>query len=171
MTKKLEELFNLPEDDSIDEPTGEPLPDMVPESFFTEETLNEIEKIEQALPAVKGLEASDQEMDELSAAAKNAFDNLMDLGMQVDSRFASEIFNSASSMLGHAVSAKVAKTNKKLKMIQLQLQKAELDRKIAAAEQKAAAANPQENVPLGQGHVLDRNELIKQILEQSKTQK
>jgi hypothetical protein len=169
MTKKLEELFNLPDDNEDEQEPMPPQAEHVPESYFTEETLNEIEKIESALPAVKGLEASDQEMDELSNSAKNAFDNLMDLGMQVDSRFASEIFNSASSMLGHAITAKVAKTNKKLKMIQLQLQKAELDRKIAAAEQKTAQAAGPENIPLGHGQVLDRNDLIKQILEQSKS--
>jgi hypothetical protein len=169
MTKKLEELFNLPDDNEDEQEPMPPQAQHVPESYFTEETLNEIEKIESALPAVKGLEASDQEMDELSNSAKNAFDNLMDLGMQVDSRFASEIFNSASSMLGHAITAKVAKTNKKLKMIQLQLQKAELDRKIAAAEQKSAQATGPESIPLGHGQVLDRNDLIKQILEQSKS--
>jgi hypothetical protein len=37
----------------------------------------------------------------------------MDLGFQVESRFSSEIFNSASSMLGHAITAKTAKINKK----------------------------------------------------------
>lgn len=168
MTKQLQDLFNMPEDD---EPKGQdsvaPQEEDIPESYLSEETLDAIDKIENALPAVKGLEASDADMDELSAKAKEAFDNLMDLGFQVDSRFASEIFNSASSMLGHAITAKVAKTNKKLKMIQLQLQKAELDRKVAAAAAKGEASP--ETLPLGQGQVLDRNDLIKQILAQSKT--
>ena len=168
MTKQLQDLFNMPEDD---EPKGAesvtPQEEDIPQSFLSEETLDAIDKIESALPAVKGLESSDKDMDELSAKAKEAFDNLMDLGFQVDSRFASEIFNSASSMLGHAITAKVAKTNKKLKMIQLQLQKAELDRKVAAAAAKGEAAP--ETLPLGQGQVLDRNDLIKQILAQSKT--
>ena len=168
MTRQLQELFNLPDEGDSDDVSESPkVHETVPQAFIDEETLSEIEKIEQALPAVKGLEASDQEMDELSLAAKGAFDNLMDLGMQVDSRFASEIFNSASSILGHAITAKVAKTNKKLKMIQLQLQKADLDRKIAYQEQKnAPPATP--DVPLGEGQVLDRNDLIKQILAQSK---
>jgi len=168
MNRQLSDLFNLPDDNSGEQ--GDENPQIsaedIPQNFLSEETLDTIDKIESALPSVKGLEASDKEMDELAAVAREGFDNLMDLGMQVDPRFASEIFNSASSLLGHAITAKVAKTNKKLKMIQLQLQKADLDRKILAQQAKGEA--PQETTPLGQGQVLDRNELIKQILEQSK---
>jgi hypothetical protein len=69
-------------------------------------------------------------------------------------------------MLGHAITTKTAKVNKKLKMLALQLQQAELERKLAAAAAKGEAN--QETTPLGQGTVIDRNELIKQILEQSK---
>ena len=106
-------------------------------------------------------------MDELADLAKEAFNNLMDLGMQVDSRFSAVIFNSASSFLGHSITAKTAKVNKKLKMIQLQLQKAELDRKLAAAASKGESP-ASEATPLGTGQIIDRGELIRQILEQSK---
>lgn len=135
--------------------------------YYTEETLENIDKIEQALPAVKGLEASDEDMDELSKLAKEAFSNLMDLGFQVDSRFSAEIFNSASGFLGHAITAKTAKVNKKLKMLDLQLKKAELDRKLAAAELKGEATP--ETTSLGTGQIIDRNELIRQLLEQGKS--
>jgi hypothetical protein len=167
MTKQLQDLFDLPSDDEIKDDITPQVPDEIPESFISEETLDTIDKIESALPAVRGLEASDQEMDELGGLAKEAFNNLMDLGMQVDSRFSAEIFNSASSMLGHAITAKTAKVNKKLKMLSLQLQQAELERKLAAAAAKGEAVA--DTTPLGQGHVIDRNELIKQILEQSKS--
>lgn len=165
MTKNLSDLFDLPDDDD-DESSKNTIPDNVPESFLTDDTLELLEKIESSLPAVRGLEASDREMDELADLAKEAFNNLLDLGMQVDSRFSAEIFNSASGFLGHSITAKTAKVNKKLKMIQLQLQKAELDRKLAAAASKGES--PTDEVPLGQGQVLDRNELIKSILAQSK---
>jgi hypothetical protein len=75
--------------------------------------------------------------------------------MQVDSRFASEIFNSASSMLGHAITAKTAKMTKKLKMIELQLKKAALDHKMSEKTEEI------ENTPLGDGQALDRNELLR----------
>jgi hypothetical protein len=167
MTRQLQDLFDLPDDDD-DNSSKKKLPEeSIPESFLSDEVLDAIDKIESSLPAVKGLEASDKDMDELADLAKEAFNNLLDLGMQVDSRFSAEIFNSASSFLGHSITAKTAKVNKKLKMVQLQLQKAELDRKLAAAAAKGESATP-EATPLGTGQIIDRGELIRQILEQSK---
>lgn len=166
MTRQLHTLFNLPDDDDENKPSDEPS-DIIPESFLTDEFQDTIDKIESSLPTVKGLEASDKEMDELADLAKEAFENLMDMGMQTDSRFAAEIFNSAHGFLGHSITAKTAKINKKLKMISLQLQKAELDRKIAAAASKGESAQP-EQTQLGTGQVIDRNDLIRQILAESK---
>ena len=167
MTRQLNELFNLPDDDEDSSNKNELPEEDIPESFLSDETLETLDKIESSLPAVKGLEASDADMDELAGLAKEAFNNLMDLGMQVDSRFSAEIFNSAGGFLGHAITAKTAKINKKLKMVQLQLQKAELDRKLAVAASKGESQTP-ETTPLGTGQIIDRGELIKQILEQSK---
>jgi hypothetical protein len=96
-------------------------------------------------------------MDELARLATDSYKDLMDLGMQVDSRFASEIFNSASSFLGHAITSKTAKINKKLKMLDLQLKKAALDQKTAGKEEEINAT------PLGEGKTLDRNELLKML--------
>ena len=153
MTKKLNELFELPEDNTRG------LTISLPESAeeITTEASETLDKIEAALPQVKGLEASDGEMDELASLATNSYKDLMDLGMQVDSRFASEIFNSASSMLGHAITAKTAKINKKLKMLDLQLKKAGLDQKTASKTEEIEAT------PLGEGKSLDRNELLKML--------
>jgi len=153
MTKKLQELFELPQDE-IDS-LSVPIPENAEE--VTTEAYNNLEKIEQALPQVKGLDAADGEMDEIASMATSSYKDLMDLGMQVDSRFASEIFNSASSFLGHAITAKTAKLNKKLKMIDLQLKKAQLDQKNQAKTEEI------ENTPLGSGQVLDRNELLKML--------
>ena len=158
MTKKLSELFDLPtEESSLTEPILSTDMDLV-----TQETYSTLDKIEQALPQVRGLEASDTEMDELAKLAQDSYKDLMDLGMQVDSRFASEIFNSAGTMLGHAITAKTAKINKKLKMIDLQLKKASLDQKNVEKDKEI------ENVPLGEGSLVDRNELLKSILANKK---
>lgn len=157
MTRKLEELFDLPrkEDESIDDQTpSEPALPVIPE------TLAALDKIESALPAVRGLEASDTEMDDLAHKATESFDNLMDLGMQVDSRYASEIFAVAGTMLGHAITAKTAKMNKKLKMIQLQMQKVKLDQ--ASGDDVPAT---------GTGHVLDRNELLERLIKREQPKK
>jgi hypothetical protein len=151
MTKKLEELFDLAS--SEDNDLVIPLPEVTEE--VTENALNTLDKIEAALPMVRGLEAADNEMDELAEMATSSYKDLMDLGMQVESRFSSEIFNSASSMLGHAITAKTAKINKKLKMLDLQMKKAQLDQKMMAKNEEIEAT------PLGAGQSLDRNELLK----------
>lgn len=157
MTKKLEELFDLPTTDGIvDSDPAEPGNDVANNLPVIPDTLAALDKIEAALPAVRGLEASDAEMDELAAKATKEFDNLMDLGMNVDSRYASEIFGVASQMLGHAITAKTAKMNKKLKMIDLQMKKLKLDREGGQDEDKS--------LPNGQGTVLDRNELLNHLL-------
>ena len=161
MTKKLSELFDLPPaDDNVNEDIIEK--EQVQE--ITEDAFNTLEKIENALPQVRGLEASDTEMDELTNLAKDSYKDLMDLGMQVDSRFSAEIFGVAGTMLGHAITAKTAKINKKLKMIELQLKKAALDQKQQAKEEQIEA------VPLGEGKALDRNELLKALLNKNMEQ-
>jgi hypothetical protein len=155
MTKRLEELFDLP-------PTTEEVDAAVPllaENRTAIQTLDDaIDKIDAALPAVRGLESTDQEMDELAGLATGSYKDLMDLGMQVDSRFAAEIFSVASNMLGHAITAKTAKLDKKLKMIDLQMKKVRLDQQQADKDPEGAAAQQ------GQGHVLSRNELLERIL-------
>ena len=154
MTKKLEELFDLPQQEEILEPKQEvSTADDIPE-YTT--ALSELDKINAALPQVRGLESSDREMDELAEKATKTFDDLMDLGMNVDSRWASEIFNTASSMLGHAITAKNAKVNKKLKMIDLQLKKLRMDQ---------MNKDPDVDAETGTGMVLDRNELLKRLLD------
>ena len=154
MTRKLEELFDLP-------PSDKEIDLAVPALEENRNTIvaldQAIDKIDAALPAVRGLESTDQEMDELAGLATSSYRDLMDLGMQVDSRFASEIFGVASNMLGHAITAKTAKLDKKLKMIDLQMKKMRLDQQQADKDPEAAAQQ-------GQGHVLSRNELLDRII-------
>jgi hypothetical protein len=116
-----------------------------------------IDKIDEALPAVRGLDASDGEMDDLAAKATETFDDLMNLGMQVDSRYSSEIFAVASTMLGHAITAKTAKLNKKLKMVDLQMKKLKMD-------QEQARNAPEAAVETAHGQVLSRNDLLERLM-------
>ena len=109
------------------------------------------------MPQVRGLESADIEMDNLADLAQSSYKDLMDLGMQVDSRYSSEIFGVAGTMLGHAITAKQAKIYKKLKVIDLQLKKMRLDQSASKGD---SAAKPVD----GQAVVVDRNELLKQIL-------
>jgi hypothetical protein len=163
MTKKLESLFDLPESND-DESAADS--EALPITRDTLQALDEaIDKVDSALPAVQGLDASDSEMDELASLAITSYKDLSDLGMQVDSRFASEIFSVASNMLGHAITAKNSKLDKKLKMIDLQLKKLRLDQQQQLIDQKKT---PDDDVPPGtvtaEGHVLSRNELLDRLL-------
>jgi hypothetical protein len=151
MTRKLEELFDLPPS-GYDSETTEPA--TVPATQIQLQEIDAtIDKIDQALPAVRGLDASDAEMDDLANKAQETFDNLMDLGFNVDSRYASEIFAVAGTMLGHALTAKTAKLNKKLKMVELQMKKVKLDRDVQGDEPAQTA----------HGQVLSRNDLLEMI--------
>jgi len=161
MTKKLQELFELSSDEN--DRNGD-LFIKAEADEITQEALTSLQKIEEALPQVRGLEAADTEMDALAELAQESYKDLMDLGMQVDSRFSSEIFNVASSMLGHAITAKTAKINKKLKMLDLQLKKAALDQKAASKTEEI------ESTPLGEGKSLDRNELLKMLSNKTNDQ-
>ena len=169
MTRKLEELFDLA---PLAEKTAEPSPQPA-EDFRTQlQTLDDtIDKVDAALPGVRGLESSDAEMDSLSKMATDSYDELMTLGMQVDSRFASEIFSVASNMLGHAITAKTAKLDKKLKMIDLQMKKMRLDQQQQVIDAKAADAGTGEAMQTAQGMVLSRNDLLERILGKDQNDK
>lgn len=169
MTRKLEELFELPpaEDASEVDAGTPPAEDLRTQLQNLDAT---IDKVDAALPGVRGLESSDEEMDGLAELAKDSYKDLMDLGMQVDSRFASEIFSVASNMLGHAITAKTAKLDKKLKMIDLQMKKMRLDQQQQVIDAKAAETGGGEVMQTAQGMVLSRNDLLERLLA-SKDQK
>ena len=157
MTKKLEELFNLPQTDATPEETEQTIAE---HRELITDVDNAIDKIDAALPTVYDLDTGDAELDELAKLAQSKAEDLIDLGMNVEPRFSGVILQTAGIMLGHAITAKTAKLDKKLKMVQLQLSKAKLDYQI----QKDASKNPAETAIEGHGVVFDRNELLKQIL-------
>lgn len=163
MTRKLSELFDLPTSED-----NQPVDDA--ESMTVEETRTALEQVEQvidkideALPSVRGLDTSDGELDELADMAVQTFKDLTDLGFNVDSRYSSEILSVASTMLGHALTAKTAKMNKKLKMVDLQLKKYGLDKKLEKEAEKKQD-DTGEDIPLGEGQVLTRNDLLQRLM-------
>ena len=156
MTKKLEDLLNLPESKKIvKEEEKQAKKAEVAAPFMR--NMSEFDKISAALPQVNGLgDAGDQELDELAQKAKDAYEDIMDLGMNVEARYSGRLFEVAASMLGHAIQAKTAKLDKKLKMIDLQLKKQKLDNDANSAD---------EGVTLqGDGVIItDRNSLLEKL--------
>jgi hypothetical protein len=156
MTKKLEELFNLEESNPVEEvipaveqPTHEAVDSI-------EKTSKEIQRITSTLPQIQELnDLDDKELDHLADKAEKAYDDLMDLGMNVEVRYSGRIFEVASSMLGNAITAKTAKLDKRLKAVDLQLKKLKMD--------KDSPEDPND-VLNGVGYVItDRNELLKKL--------
>lgn len=157
MTKRLEELLNLPEtSEPVILPKAEPIP-----SINLEEKLEQFDKIAAALPRVKGLgDISDSELDALADKAEKAYDDLMDLGMNVEARYGARMFEVAASMLTVAVTAKTNKIDKKLKMIDLQLKKLAIDKKHGEDSGETVA---------GEGYILtDRNSILEKLKNMNK---
>jgi len=158
MTKKLEELLDLPEIKDTMEQVEKPEPskEVKKETVSLERSIAEFDKISAALPMVKGLgELADKELDELAEKAKQSYEDLMDLGMNVESRYAGRVFETASNMLKNAIDAKSQKLDKKLKMVELQLKKQSLDQK----------AGDQADTIDAEGYVvMDRNAILEKIL-------
>jgi len=166
MTKKLEQLFDLP-------PMGNGAADAEVQQSIEQnrelivEVDAAIDKIDASLPMINDLAAMDSELDELAKLAKDKAEDLLDIGMNVDPRFGGPIMQTAGQLLGHAITAKTAKMDKKLRMISLQLQKARLDHQIA----KDSKTKDEDDEPMeGKGMVLDRNAMLAMILEKSKKQ-
>ena len=135
MTKKLEDEFNLPPMNNTPFDSGvtdeaetadEVVENMTPTEI--QQVIATADKIDSALPAVTGIETLDRDMDEYAQKAMTTFDDLVALGNNVEDRHAALIFDVASKMMGNAITAKTEKMNKKLKMIDLQLRKAKMDR-------------------------------------------
>jgi hypothetical protein len=158
MTKKLEELLDLPEVKETMEQveTPEPSKEVKKETVNLERSIAEFDKISAALPMVKGLgELADKELDDLADKAKQSYEDLMDLGMNVESRYAGRVFETASNMLKNAIDAKSQKLDKKLKMVELQLKKQNLDQKQGDNAETIDA----------EGYVvMDRNAILEKIL-------
>jgi hypothetical protein len=110
-----------------------------------------------SLPNLEDLENLDEkDLDDLAKKAESAYDDLMDLGMNVEVRYSGRIFEVAGGMLKNAIDAKSAKIDKKLKAVELKLKKLKID-KDAGDEGDGGSLS-------GQGYIItDRNELLKKL--------
>ena len=156
MTKKLEEMLNLPDNEDIVKPVTQTTEVASHEETFRD--IAEFDKIASALPAVKGLgQMADDELNEVADKAMTAYDDLMDLGMNVDSRYSGRIFEVASTMLRNAIDAKSSKIDKKLKMVELQLKKQKLDNDNQ--DDSPAAVESEGTI------ITNRNDLMKKLMK------
>ena len=161
MTKKLEELLNLPDSKDIVDKAKEADKQTKQEATIIEaqeavRDIQELDKITAALPRVKGLgDKGDEELEDIAQRALNSYEELMDLGMNVEARYSGRVFEVAGGMLKTSLDAKVAKMDKKLKMIELQLKKEKLDNDNSSSDG---------GIVNGEGYVVtDRNSLLEKL--------
>ena len=84
----------------------------------------------------------------------------MDLGMNVEPRYGSKMFEVAANMLNAAITAKSNKIEKKLKMIDLQIKKLAIDRKNGDKTGESLE---------GEGYILtDRNSILEKLKNMNK---
>jgi hypothetical protein len=155
MTKRLEDIFNLESKNPATLPSDPERP-RHEEITTVEQSVRAAEVISKTLPQIAELNDLDEsELDHLAKKAETAYDDLMDLGMNVEVRYSGRIFEVAGSMLRNAIDAKSAKMDKKLKAIDLQLKKYKIDQE---------STNENEDLLDGKGYIItDRNELMKKL--------
>ena len=159
MTKKLEDLLNLDDSKEIIKQAQQQEKEQTKHEIAHEESFRDIaefDKIASALPAVKGLgDKADSELNDIADRALTAYEDLMDLGMNVESRYSGRVFEVAGGLLKTGLDAKVAKLNNKLKMVELQLRKEKQDKDGGISE---------DGMITGEGYVVtDRNSLLEKL--------
>jgi len=163
MTKKLEEVFGFA---PIDEATTlldtqeTEVPEEIQDELDTAQaTIDMANRVDIALPTVTDMASAERELDALANTAQQQSERLMDLGFNVDDRNAGKIFEVAAQLLKTAVDAKTAKIDKKLRIVELQLRKARLDKDDNKDDGNVLDAS-------SLGLTGNRNDIVKAILNQ-----
>ena len=159
MTKKLEDLLNMDDSKEIIKQAEQQEKEQSKHEIAHQESFRDIaefDKIASALPAVKGLgDKADAELEDIAQRALTAYEDLMDLGMNVESRYSGRVFEVAGGLLKTSLDAKTAKLDKKIKMIELQLKKEKMDKDSGPHD---------DGMISGEGYVVtDRNSLIEKL--------
>lgn len=162
MTKKLEEVFGFPpiEETVASDETLPEVPEEIQEQLeVANATIDMANRVDIALPTVTDMASAERELDKLANTAQEQSERLMDLGFNVDDRNAGKIFEVAAQLLKTAVDAKTAKIDKKLKMVELQLRKARMDKEGKDSN------TPDVIDATGGGMVGNRNDIVQAILK------
>lgn len=168
MRTKLHEFFDLPDDGQLPE-SDEDEQDITLEQ--AEETIAEYEQKLDKIKIVDDLLEADKEFDTLAELATEKFKEVSDLGMQVEANHAGKILGAASTLLGLAISAKSAKINKKLKIMELKM------KELSASKpaQKTTSTTPlgdqakvsDQTEPSEPVQIVDRTEMLRKLTEQA----
>ncbi len=146
MTKKLEEIFNLPT-------TSEVIEDDVKNALDT------AKNIKKELPTILddvNMMAHDVVMDNYADDAYQHAKDIVDLGMTAEPRHSADLFQAAANMMKVALDSKNSKVDKRLRMYELELKK----KKLELDERRLAQTEPAQ-IDMNDGRVFaDREDLM-----------
>jgi hypothetical protein len=164
MTKQIEKTLNLPRlEDAIRE-----FSETTPEIDVTNKKIDEITESITKMPAPilqnpadDGTHAHAIEMDHVYRQALKAYKDMLDLGYNVESRHAGNIFEPAARFLELAMNASKSKSEQKLRTLKLRMDRERLDFIMRGGVVIAEATiDPTDN----NSFVADRNDLLKDLV-------
>ncbi len=164
MSTKLEEFFNIP---------SAKLPDISDTSIddLESELEEQISSLEESLESVvDDLPEADREFDAIAKMATERFNEISDLGMQVEANHAGKILGAASTLLGLALNAKAAKVNKKLKVMELRMRELQSKTKKSKPENVVSLGDKvsEESKDQPPAFTFDRTEALRKIMQETK---
>lgn len=89
-----------------------------------------VKKLEDIMVDVEGLEQHDVDMDDIAEEAQDTYDKLMDLGFNVETKYASGIFSTALRALELKAEMKISKAEKRLRLLKLHIDAKRIERDI-----------------------------------------
>lgn len=175
--KKLNDVFNLPEEDDSDidetvdiEEHKEPEKDTITYNIADFEPV--ISKANEISREIRDTENIDKDFDDLSKRSMEVFELLVDIGQNIEDKHVSDIFDVASKMMTNSISAKTHKMERKLKAINLEIQnhKADIERQKLDQKIKERAARGDDSKPIdgdSERILVSREDLIRQIIKEN----
>ncbi|MFA5490242.1 MAG: hypothetical protein WC284_13650 [Candidimonas sp.] len=132
MTKKLEEILDLPDDEEDSKIIDETFKDASDAAnngdlVSLDNALNEISDPE--IANYLDIERHDKAMDEISNMAKDAFTDVMDLAMSMEPKNAGSVLETGPEFLRMMLDARKSKMDARLKLKRLQIDQKRLDMK------------------------------------------
>ncbi len=168
MTNKICDTLNIPRLEDALKEFSESLPEV-------ESASKEVDKMAAALGRFdpssldyadqEGTETHEHEMNDVYQQALKAHKEMLELGYNVEARYAGSVFEPAARFLEIAINASRSKSEQKLKTIKLRLEREKLEADLKKNEDDVIEAVDVSGV------LLDRNDLLKDLAGRLKTAK
>lgn len=174
MTKQIEDELNLPrlkdalaqleKDQKIEQEKELPNDPAAIEAWAN--ALEHTKKLDTDLLDVKSMDNHEAEMDEISKEAMQSYQDLIDLGHNVEAKHSGQIFEPATQMLKIALEARNSKIEKKLRLMRIDIDRARIERDLSKDENLPIRGEGAEVIIAGRNNLLD--EIRKKMADSDK---